>query len=503
MGEIYKHCQNVLIWLRDEDGETEPVVNFIESMFDEIEQKISASPRYHDWSDLSELYTAQIPEHILEELLRPTFQVGWTSFQDYVLQCSWWSRAWIVQEYAHAPEATFHIGSFSIRWNLISGLIIVLFRALFLRGVPGHWLFGAADTTLLNSAVGLSHTRLIKQAENFREISGSSNWASPDIGFHFISLLRSQSERSCEDPRDKVYSILSMVDESFSKSLSPEYSKSAISTHVAAVKAYIDVSKRLDILSMDKEEPIQGYPSWCPNWNKTPFCQEMTHNPDLAIAIYEASRETEAVATFSENGSTLYVEGFLVCTVIDDCFQDCEGDVAYIGDDGAFQFSWNITSMAQKLRNFMVFSGNTSDTDEEVEQEQAFDVVAITLVASFWFNYTPAPPAEIDKDIGERWPGGNKAQFLIEAAIRTANRTVILTDDGNLGIASKKTKIDDEVWIFMGASTPFILRKLDEKDGDKQVRRLIGVAYVHGVMKGEAMDDLEKGKYELQTVALR
>jgi chaperonin cofactor prefoldin len=54
----------------------------------------------------------------------------------------------------------------------------------------------------------------------------------------------------------------------------------------------------------------------------------------------------------------------------------------------------------------------------------------------------------------------------------------------------------------MGATTPFVLRKLDEMDGDKKVYRFIGNAYVHGVMKGEAMVDLEKEKYELETVAL-
>lgn len=81
--------------------------------------------------------------------------------------------------------------------------------------------------------------------------------------------------------------------------------------------------------------------------------------------------------------------------------------------------------------------------------------------------------------------------------------TMILCDDGKLGLAPKNIKNKDEIWIFMGASTPFILRKLDEMDGDKKAYRFIGNVYLHGVMKGEAMEDLEKGKYEVQTVALR
>jgi hypothetical protein len=183
--------------------------------------------------------------------------------------------------------------------------------------------------------------------------------------------------------------------------------------------------------------------------------------------------------------------------------QDSEVDIAYKDGGDAVQLSWNMRSIAQKLRCSGAFSGNNSGSNEEVEQGQALNIVATTLVAGFWYDDTPAPPVKKDMETGEWWPGGSKAQFLVEAAIRTANRTVILTDDGNLGIATKKAKIGDEVWIFMGASTPFILRKSEENGGDKQVRRLIRAAYVHGVMKGEAMDDFEKGKYELQTVALR
>jgi hypothetical protein len=109
--------------------------------------------------------------------------------------------------------------------------------------------------------------------------------------------------------------------------------------------------------------------------------------------------------------------------------------------------------------------------------------------------------AKKDKEKGEWWIGGNKAAYLVEAGYTTLNRTVILCADGKLGLAPEKVENGDEILIFMGASTPFVLRKTNKKDGGKKVYRFIGSAYVHGVMQGEAMEDLEKGKYAVQTVA--
>jgi hypothetical protein len=45
--------------------------------------------------------------------------------------------------------------------------------------------------------------------------------------------------------------------------------------------------------------------------------------------------------------------------------------------------------------------------------------------------------------------------------------------------------------VILGCRTPTILRQVDEHF------EIVGEAYVHGVMKGEAIVDLEKGKYDL------
>lgn len=64
----------------------------------------------------------------------------------------------------------------------------------------------------------------------------------------------------------------------------------------------------------------------------------------------------------------------------------------------------------------------------------------------------------------------------------TAGRRLFITQNGLLGIGPKSidVKDKDEVWILRGASVPFILRPI----GNGKFR-VIGEAYVHGIMRGE------------------
>ncbi|KAE9374144.1 HET-domain-containing protein, partial [Stipitochalara longipes BDJ] len=505
MGGIYRNCRKVLIWLGEKDNETESAVDFIKSTFEEIEQKVAASPQYRNSTDLAQLYNFSIPRNVIEELFRPELLAGWKRFE-HVLQRTWWTRAWIVQEFANAPNAIFHIGDISMEWTLISALIIVFFKEL-------RWSIQSGSSVLSDisrRAVsdGLLFTRLVTQFEPFTESSTVSKRSPSEIGFLFIALLRCQSFRVCSDPRDKIYSILSLIDTSFSKVLLPDYSKPARYANIAAVRAYINVSKKLDILgcTVGGSTETAGYPSWCPDWDKGLDPRILAIDPHYGL--YNSSGITKAVATFSKDESTMYLKGFPICAVVDDFFQDSPEPFIYL-PYLKVRSNWDLKLMAQKLQraepsfDTSPSKVNPDSSADESKQESCFNTVATTLLEGFWYHYLPSPPVKKDEETKEWWPGGNKTQFLFEAGQRTLDRTVVLCDDGKLGLAPEAAENGDEIWIFMGASRPFLLRKMDEMDGDKKVYQFIGTVYVHGVMKGECMEDLEKGKYEVQTVALR
>jgi hypothetical protein len=72
------------------------------------------------------------------------------------------------------------------------------------------------------------------------------------------------------------------------------------------------------------------------------------------------------------------------------------------------------------------------------------------------------------------------ADFRREAKLTVGARRLIRTQGKLIGVAPLDSRLGDEVWILAGASTPFVLRPLDSGH-----RRLIGDAYIHGMMHGE------------------
>jgi hypothetical protein len=77
----------------------------------------------------------------------------------------------------------------------------------------------------------------------------------------------------------------------------------------------------------------------------------------------------------------------------------------------------------------------------------------------------------------------NYWQTAAEFAERLGNATFCRTTKGYLGLAPGDVHIGDELVVFKGAAVPFILRKM----GSNDTHKLIGEAYIYGIMHGEAL----------------
>jgi hypothetical protein len=129
----------------------------------------------------------------------------------------------VVQEFSNAPDATFHIGNFSLDWTLVSALIAAWAVGQKEQRVSGGQVLSGFKykATPINMASDLLFARLVTQSEKSTEISSVSEKSLGEIGFTFMTLLRGQVNRQCSDLRDKVYPILSMTDASLSKASLP------------------------------------------------------------------------------------------------------------------------------------------------------------------------------------------------------------------------------------------------------------------------------------------
>lgn len=73
-----------------------------------------------------------------------------------------------------------------------------------------------------------------------------------------------------------------------------------------------------------------------------------------------------------------------------------------------------------------------------------------------------------------------------EALAATMGRGLFATANGHLGLGLISTREGDEVWILEGCQVPCLLRPMGEGR-----YKLVGEAYVHGIMHGEALEGLD------------
>ncbi|KAF5874775.1 putative heterokaryon incompatibility protein [Botrytis fragariae] len=93
-------------------------------------------------------------------------------------------------------------------------------------------------------------------------------------------------------------------------------------------------------------------------------------------------------------------------------------------------------------------------------------------------DLTDPEKAKLDKDYGD---------FYESFRIAYAGRRMFRTEKGYWGIAAQTLNIDneDEIWVIAGSKVPMALRPVKGSNGEN--RELIGEAYVHGLMNGEAL----------------
>ncbi|KAK1980969.1 heterokaryon incompatibility protein [Colletotrichum cereale] len=85
----------------------------------------------------------------------------------------------------------------------------------------------------------------------------------------------------------------------------------------------------------------------------------------------------------------------------------------------------------------------------------------------------------------------HRCQVYVNLAFETLwERRPFLTDSGYLGLGGRSMEDGDAVWVVAGCPSPLVLREVPVSSiSGPFCYRLVGEAYLHGVMHGEAVDD--------------
>ncbi|KAK2768523.1 hypothetical protein FQN54_000379 [Arachnomyces sp. PD_36] len=455
MRDIFKRARTVLIWLGNEDA------HYAESVF-ELSRRIFRKD------------VTSIP---------PLHAPVWRGIQ-VLFSKSWFWRLWCFQEVALAVSADVLWGDARVSWECI--------------GYTAAWIRHTGYELLRRlSLLGVYNASLMFS------ISNGAEHPPKEPFLHLMMLTR---QFGASDSRDRVYALLGIPTtdadpdnhEFFHE---PNCSIDKYSLYELLAHKFLENSEDLAFLSAVQHGPkvIAEPRSWIPQWDRR-FTRTIMP-VGLSARKFMASDHLEKRALKLE-GSTLIVQGLEFDTVT--CFSDIlptrdklQGTMWQIlnlwthmvaplqshstGFNLTNAFCWTLTAGKDWYGEPVV--DNTSHLSDFVAfLRQHFDP---EILKTSGLVQNLSSQLDIPQCDGE-YAAGDPDRFLEALYSACCWRRFFVTKRGYIGIGPACMQQDDMVCVLSSGCVPFILRP------SAQNFQLIGEAYVHGIMYGEACHQSEK-----------
>lgn len=455
MGEIYSQAKNVLIWLGEEDDDTELAYKTINALVHQESQHQTVLP------SISSMAPAAI-----KALFR-------------LLDRSWFHRAWIFQESVLAQNSEIITGSHRIPKDT---LWLLSHKKISYPESGFHSSNVSIDSYLYEAYISLRRSRCLFQMD-FKLNPGTTRMGILQV------LLSQRRGANAYDPRDIIYSLLGVEQRYFPSSLdlicNPEYKTPWHEVFTSITKQIITSNCSLSIL---REAGITAkscpLPSWVPDWRKSVAeCAtslegkyaSINHEPCLPFAV-----QKQPIQKLGMDGKTLSLRGRHIGRVCSFLSPSPSSPPA----DGP----------SQDLKTFIFGNQLYPLTGEATLNTlcQLIDPAArwkedYLRESTHWFN----PSHHLtEPNLQQAISDSQLETHFLEAIVKQYR--IFVTDKGYLGIAREATREGDEVYSLLGTHFLFLVREQCESLSDDGDFVLVGECRVHGLMRGEAFDVVRK-----------
>jgi hypothetical protein len=468
----------------------------------------------------------------------------------------WWMRAWVVQEAALSKDLAFHCGSDEIPWSKFAEFAATITegmgRSSISGDIPGLAIVGVigeimemrefSKTGRLLPLPQLVSWHRFKHATDSRDrvyslLSLSMGVQDPSLNPDYsasnqrVDVFRHLVEYSVTNQSLDIICMSRGTTQTCWPSWIPDWDAHAIDS--------LDRGEELEFINADTlitsfNKPTHGLGNEGPS-------------PDLIFSDYSASLSIVPKCSFIHELPTLIAAGICVDTIqtLSKTCRPYEAEWAFGRIDLWETLIWlhfnGSRSLHTNEKGYSVAEvtkqrhriGKHANWVNSLFQKPRKDNGFLSLFWSLWRSVLLALRRLRDpiRDVGyvsggtvaeaylrtlmtDRWMAGHRLNdeniksfwsndvilwdsYNLGIGENTAFRRLMISSKGYIGLAPPKAQEGDLICVLFGCSVPVIIRKV------KDHHIFIGESYVHGIMDGEAIDQMNEGTLTEEEFILR
>ncbi|KAK3936428.1 heterokaryon incompatibility protein-domain-containing protein [Diplogelasinospora grovesii] len=413
-----------------------------------------------------------------DTLYHMTRGLEWKRMVNNFYDKPWFSRVWVLQEVFMARGAVLMCGRRQEPWQHFRP------RHIWVDSRP------AWETEPWHVQLPSSVPHVLSISNHAQQLCRT--------GADFLDLLCKGRQCDATDPRDKVFALLPMMSSPQESEvrvgmmMAPDYRKCA-SRAYADTAAFLLTQTGLLFLSCcangltGSASQVPGLRSFVPDWS-IPYPEGRIIGLSKVYYPLNAGGSTRPVAKMMTAGQPGLETGRCPCQQPLLTVRGVAVDTIYLASGPAnirAQGDIHCQEFVDICRRYQTLLARTAAAVPMPDPGHWEPKTAETrLHPPHWMAYIYGIPLQhptqwSDNDLA------NLASYLL------ADRQLILTTRGYVGVAPKTADAGDVVACFMGGNVPFVLREQKDSAHGQGVYELLGESYVYGLMEGEAFAELD------------
>jgi hypothetical protein len=511
MSQIYNRASGVFIWLGEEDTTSKIAVELINTIYEQSKKTFA-------------------------ETRPPLFSLSHQWWRDYnfialslLLERPWFRRGWVLQEAAFSTSSVIQCGDRQAHIDRFSFVVRLLREQL---SCDPQAMGLANDRTRVGTLMNFIDSpavRMLDMIEGVFQRSSDGRIISHNMPLEKLVHLGTFSETS--DERDVIYALLNLASDITTSlhPIIPDYRKSILGVYTDFIMHFYDQSGSLDILCRPWApmpsshgqynrkhdrfgESSQQLPSWVVSRDKLPFgdpswrSKHRLHGNSLVGSSlkcpYNAHAGSQPMVVkwpTADQPNSLFVKGRVLTTVSKRSSRMANAIVTTECLDVLEEIlPLLITESFTPIEGiWRTLCADRDDKGCRAPISYRDTMLDIRLINSYNYELNPHkldPRMSIDvEELLER-PDLSKEsrEFLLVVRDVVWNRRTFRSnpiDTTNIPLVDRipqDARVGDHICILYGCSVPVVLRKHQASE-DSNYWQLVGDAYVHGIMDGEAI----------------